>query len=220
LGYPATVQNAVEILFVRHALSTANATGIWQGQLDYPLSEEGEKQANLLAESLARKRDRISGIYSSPLSRASQTSRIVAERLRKTGNFCGEVVEMDGLKERRGGLLEGNTRDEQELKYPDLVHKFLNTTSDERWTLVGAETDKQLIERFSKEISAILSSQTSGGHPVIVTHGGCLKALLRSLLAPETLPAELQIPNTSITRLRWPDRVLQLAVTDHLDEGE
>ena len=34
-----------EISLIRHGQSTANASGIWQGQLDFPLSEEGRRQA-------------------------------------------------------------------------------------------------------------------------------------------------------------------------------
>lgn len=204
---------------MRHARSTANEAGIWQGRLDYPLSATGERQARLLAGSLTAKRDRISGIYSSPLSRASQTSRIVSERLRETGDFYGEVVELDGLKERSGGLLEGNTWTEQEFKHPDLIRKFLSLSSDKRWALVGAETDEVVRERFRLELSSILSRHPTGERVMVVTHGGCLKTILR-YLAPEALPEEFRIPNTSITRLLWPDRILQLAVADHLEDGE
>ena len=43
----------MEITFVRHGQSEANAAGRWQGQSDSPLSEHGQEQARLLAKRLA-----------------------------------------------------------------------------------------------------------------------------------------------------------------------
>jgi broad specificity phosphatase PhoE len=53
---------------VRHGQSTANARGIWQGQMEFPLSKEGRRQATLVGRALAH--EPFDGLYSSPLSRA------------------------------------------------------------------------------------------------------------------------------------------------------
>src|SRR4028119_1916033 len=90
-----------EMLLIRHAQSTANATGVWQGQLDFPLSEEGRRQAATAGRAL--KGTRISGVYTSPLSRAFETAEIVA----REAGFSGAVVPMPGLAERHGGGLGG-----------------------------------------------------------------------------------------------------------------
>ena len=42
-----------ELLLVRHGQSTANAKGIWQGQMEFPLSERGRVQAGLAGRGLS-----------------------------------------------------------------------------------------------------------------------------------------------------------------------
>src|SRR5215203_683941 len=107
-----------ELLLVRHGESTANAKGIWQGQMEFPLSERGRAQASLAGHGLSRQP--FEGLYSSPLSRAFETAEIIRDR---TG-FAGEVVPVEGLSERNGGILEGHTWAEQERRNPELARKF------------------------------------------------------------------------------------------------
>ncbi|MGH3144887.1 MAG: histidine phosphatase family protein [Rubrobacter sp.] len=204
-----------ELLLVRHGESTANARGIWQGRMEFPLSEEGRRQAALAGRALAR--DPFDGLYSSPLSRALET----AEEIRLGTGFPGEVVSLGGLSERRGGILEGHTWTEQEARNPELARKFLSIPEEERWTLVGAETDERILKRFERAISSIRSRHPGGSRMVVVSHGGVMRAFLRDLFGPETLPDAERAPNASITRIRWergeePARLLELASTRHL----
>src|SRR5215212_10121153 len=108
-----------EMLLVRHGQSTANAQGTWQGQMDFPLSKEGRRQASLAGTGLSD--EPFEGLYSSLFSRDFATAEIIRDR---TG-FAGEVVPLGGLSERRGGILEGHTWAEQEQQNPELAKKFL-----------------------------------------------------------------------------------------------
>jgi broad specificity phosphatase PhoE len=101
-----------EFLLIRHGQSTANASGVWQGQMEFPLSEEGRRQALLAGKALAG--ERLDAIYSSPLARAFETAEIIA---RETG-FQGAIVPLTGLMERHGGALEGTTHAEREARDP------------------------------------------------------------------------------------------------------
>jgi len=67
------------ILLARHGETDWNRVGRWQGHADPPLNDAGRTQAAELAERLAG--DGIAAIYSSDLMRASQTARVVADRL-------------------------------------------------------------------------------------------------------------------------------------------
>src|SRR4028118_997184 len=107
-----------ELLLVRHGQSTAKAMGVWQGQMEFPLSEEGRRQAALAGRALAR--TDYDAIYSSPLARAHETAEIVA---RESG-FSGEVVPMRGLIERHGGVLEGYSWAKQEERNPEFAHQL------------------------------------------------------------------------------------------------
>jgi broad specificity phosphatase PhoE len=200
---------------VRHGQSTANAKGIWQGQMEFPLSEEGRRQASLAARALSR--EPFQGLYSSPLSRAFETAQII----RANTGFAGEVVPVSGLSERHGGLLEGHTWAEQEQRNSELAKKFLAIPEEERWALVGAETDEEVMARFEEAISSIRARHPDGARIVIVSHGGVMRAFLRERFGPEVLPGAERAANASITRLQWGSgdpRLLEVASTAHLAE--
>ena len=204
-----------ELLLVRHGESTANAKGIWQGQMEFPLSERGRAQASLAGHGLSRQP--FEGLYSSPLSRAFETAEIIRDR---TG-FAGEVVPVEGLSERNGGILEGHTWDEQERRNPELARKFLAIPEEERWALVGAETDEEVIARFEEALSSIRALHPGGARIVVVSHGGVMRAFLRELFGPEVLPGVQRAANASITHLQWGEmgpRLLEVGSTAHLAE--
>ena len=217
---PGRASAQQEIILIRHGQSTANASGVWQGQLDFPLSEQGRLQAADTGRAL--KGTKISGVYTSPLSRAFETAQIVAWE----AGFSGEVVPMPNLMERHGGILEGHTWAEQEARNPALAKKFLSLPEEERWTLVGAETEEEILDRFKKALSAIRSRHPiPDGSIVVVSHGGVMRTFLRDLFGPTVLPGVERAPNASITRLLWdpkeqdaPPRLLELASTSHLSD--
>jgi broad specificity phosphatase PhoE len=206
-----------ELLLIRHGQSTANAMGIWQGQMEFPLSEEGCIQARRVGKALAG--ERFDGVYSSPLGRAFETAEII---VRET-SFPGAVVPVEGLTERRGGLLEGTTHAERAARNPELMNKFLELPNEERWRLVGAETDEEILHRFERALSDIRARHAAGARVVVVSHGGVMRAFLRDRFGPEILPGAVRAANASITRLEWVDdsgpRLTELASTRHLAPG-
>jgi broad specificity phosphatase PhoE len=204
-----------ELLLVRHGQSTANAKGIWQGQMEFPISERGRVQAGLAGRGLSG--EPFEGVYSSPLSRAFETAEIIRDRAR----FAGEVVPVDGLSERHGGILEGHTWAEQEQRNPELAKKFLAIPEEERWALVGAETDEEVIARFEEALSSIRVLHPGGSRIVVVSHGGVMRAFLRERFGPGVLSGAQRAANASITRLQWGERgprLLEVASTAHLAE--
>jgi broad specificity phosphatase PhoE len=204
-----------ELLLVRHGQSTANAKGIWQGQMEFPLSERGRVQAGLAGRGLSG--EPFEGVYSSPLSRAFETAEIIRDRAR----FAGEVVPVEGLSERHGGILEGHTWAVQEQRNPELAKKFLAIPEEERWALVGAETDEEVIARFEEALSSIRALHPGGSRIVVVSHGGVMRAFLRERFGPGVLPGAQRAANASITRMQWGERgprLLEVASTAHLAE--
>lgn len=208
-----------ELLLVRHGQSTANARGIWQGQMEFPLSEEGRRQARLAGRALAR--EPFDALYASPLARAFETAGIIAG---ETG-FHGAVVPVPGLMERHGGILEGHTWAEQEERDPDFARAFLSLPEEERWGLAGAETDEQVMNRFGTAIREIVDRHADGSRILVVTHGGTMRAFLRDRFGPDVLPDNQRAANASITRLRWGangagPELLELASTEHLADRD
>jgi broad specificity phosphatase PhoE len=204
-----------ELLLVRHGQSTANAKGIWQGQMEFPLSERGRAQASLAGHGLSG--EPFEGLYSSPLSRALETAEIIRDR----AGFEVQVVPVDGLSERNGGILEGHTWAEQEQRNPELAKKFLAIPEEERWALVGAETDEEVIARFEEALSSIRAIHPGGSRIVVVSHGGVMRAFLRERFGTGVLPGAQRAANASITRMQWDEtgpRLLEVASTAHLTE--
>lgn len=207
-----------QLVLVRHGQSTANASGVWQGQMEFPLSEEGRYQARLVGRALAD--EKLDAVYSSPLQRAFQT----AEAIVSEAGLSKPAIPVRGLIERAGGILEGMTWAEQERRNPDLVRKFLSIPEEERWTLVGAEPDEQVLARFEAAIAEIRDRHPDGGRVVVVSHGGAMRAFLRGRFGPGVLPGTVRAPNASVTRLEWGrngqgPELLDLASTDHLRPG-
>ena len=211
-----------EMLLIRHGQSTANASGVWQGQLDFPLSEEGRRQAASAGNAL--KGAKISGVYASPLSRVFETAEIMA----REANFSGEIIPMTGLSERHGGVLEGHTWAEQEARNPEFAKRFLALPEEERWAFAEAETDEEILERFEGALTKIrLHHPVSDGTIVVVTHGGVMRSFLRKHFGPSVLSGHERASNASITRLLYDPadpnatpRLLELASTSHLSQKE
>lgn len=212
-----------EAFFVRHGQSTANAEGVWQGQLEFPLSGLGREQARRAGAALAATGG-FSGIYTSPLARAAETAELISEELRAAGAFSGEVVALAGLTERHGGILQGRPFERTRAENPELIEKFRSLPEEEAWSLVGAETDGELMLRFGHALTSIHGRQDGLESPrtVVVAHGGVLRAFLRDAFGEGVLPGTVRAPNASLTRVVWRSlgtpELLDLASTEHLED--
>lgn len=207
-----------ELILIRHGQSTANADGVWQGRLDFPLSDTGREQAVHAGRSLAAAN--FDALYASPLSRAYETAELIA----REAGFKGVVKAEPGLVERAGGLLEGTTGEERESRIPEIMDKLSTLPEEERWSVVGAESDEEVLDRFGEAMSGFRIRHGAGSRVVVVSHGGSMRAFLRHLFGSEVLSKARRAPNASITRFSWrPDgtdpRLIELASTDHLPQS-
>lgn len=158
----------MKIYLCRHGQTTGDIEDRYGGDYDDHLTELGKTQAKELANKLQGKG--IEKIFVSPKIRALETSEI----LNQTLNVKRETIE--NLRERnQNGILTGMIRAEAKLKYPELAEKV----RDYRNTIDGAED----YESFSKRVLAALQEVTVKPLKVvaIVTHGGPIKAILRSI---------------------------------------
>lgn len=103
-----------QILLVRHGQTAWNEPGERiRGRSDVPLSEEGLAQARATARYIAA-RWPLTAVYSSPLSRAMETARAIAEAQGL------QVQPLDRLMDLSFGEWEGLTIEEVKTRYPDL----------------------------------------------------------------------------------------------------
>lgn len=150
---------------LRHGESGGNSKGVLQGQLDYPLSPAGEKQAENLAAFWKSRGINFDLISSSPLQRTSQTAQIIAEKLKVP-------LEYDPLwKERNFGQLQGVFIDKISKRDPpiDFFHPYQPIGSK-------GESQLDLYTHASQAIQNIL--RLPAGSYLIVSHGGILNKTL------------------------------------------
>lgn len=149
------------LLLVRHGESEWNAIGRWQGWADPPLSELGTRQAVVAGRSVGA----VDAIVSSDLQRARMTADIIAGEL-----GVGPVVVDAALRERHAGPWTGRTRAEIEAEWPGWLAEGKRPD--------GYEEDDSLLDRV---VPALLTLEGAGETVLIVTHGGVIGAVERSL---------------------------------------
>lgn len=169
-----------------------NREGRMQGHLDIPLSDLGLEQAEKLA--LRLKGSKFDYIYSSDLARAYTTA--------KTSFPNSEIILDKRLRERSYGIFEGKRREEyspDELKVYNAYKKdpFKNR-------LTGGENSYELFERINAWLQEIASSKKV----IAFTHGGVVRSLIREVEGKDCKITGIE--NTSISRFRYNDGVLEL----------
>lgn len=198
------------LVLVRHGESTGNVGGIIQGWHDAGLTEAGREQAEAVAARLVALRP--AALYSSPLARARDTARPLAER---SGL---EVVEIEALRERYYGEAQGLTWNEAAERWP------LGEASYHRdWAMAvpDVETLAALRERSVAVVSNLLDRH-EGELAVCVSHGGTLVQVIAHLFGlPVDVWPRVRMSNTSVTIVDGPsERPVIRTLNDicHLDD--
>ena len=153
------------IVLARHGETDWNRVGRWQGHADPPLNDAGRAQAADLAEQLVG--DGVTAVYSSDLRRASETAKVVADRLGL------DVVEDPGLREIDVGSWSGLTREEVRERYPEGFALWLGGEIGH-----DGETREELTDRVVASVERIAEAH-DGDTVLVVTHGGAIRALRR-----------------------------------------
>ena len=179
----------MRLLFVRHAESTANAEGRYQGHADFPLSEEGRGQARKLAARFRAEGFQPTHAYTSPLARASQTAAILAE------GWPLAVVEVDDLMEYDVGVLSGLTPDEATARYPglDMERAWETGLAD----IEGVESPEARAARARRVVDNAVGGHDDGDTVLMATHGGTLQHVLATLLGTDRVWG-IGIRNTAV----------------------
>jgi probable phosphoglycerate mutase len=159
------------LFIIRHGETLWNEERRAQGIQDIVLSEKGKIQAECFANRL--KEENIDFIYSSDLSRAYETAKILGNKINKPVHVISDIREMNF------GKWEGLTIDDIKLKYQDTYNIWRNTPHIAQ--IPGAETMLQVQERAMKGVYNIIKK-----HPnkniVLVSHGVAIKTIIFGLL--------------------------------------
>ncbi|MBV6396610.1 MAG: 2,3-bisphosphoglycerate-dependent phosphoglycerate mutase [Anaerolineales bacterium] len=156
------------VTFLRHGESTGNAENRFQGQADFPLTEQGRQQARALADQWRSERVAFDQCFTSPLLRAKETAEIVCTALNIPVEVDPAWMEMDN------GRMAGLRDDEMDWDEP----KFM--TPYTRFGETG-ESRLEIYLRAGRAIQSILDRKA--GRYLVVSHGGILTMTMYSILS-------------------------------------
>ncbi len=161
----------VRLILVRHGETTWNVVGRYQGQEDTPLSPRGIAQGQAAAEAL--KGTPLDAAISSPLSRAKDTCRFIAD-------LHGLSVETDArLTEISHGTWEGRYADEIKAKYPEEFQLW--HTRPELVQMPEGENLEDVRAR-AREAVEEMATRFEGKIVLVAAHDAVNKVLLCDLL--------------------------------------
>jgi probable phosphoglycerate mutase len=165
----------VKLYFVRHGESSANTLREFSNSgYKHPLTALGIEQARQAASALRGLN--ISRIYSSPVLRAVQTAKIIADALQSS------IEITEALREWSVGIYEGTT-DPQGWELHRQVQEdwFIHHKLDSR--MPGGESFVEIQERFVPFIAGLLPAQGETDQSIaLVGHGGLYLAMLPLVL--------------------------------------
>jgi broad specificity phosphatase PhoE len=176
-----------ELYLVRHGETDWNRRHRVQGLTDIPLNATGRKQARAAGELLSRRT--WDGIYTSPLSRATETATIIAG---ETG--LGSPRPVDALVERNYGEAEGLNFAEIDRRYPN------------RSEVPGQESREAVVARVVPALRELVATHP-GESLIVVSHGGAIRAVL---MAADPTKTHGMITNGSVHSFRFEEGELRL----------
>jgi broad specificity phosphatase PhoE len=161
----------MRLLLIRHGEIDSNLQKRFCGITNSPLNTNGIKQAHHLKTLL--KKEKVDLIYSSPLLRTRQTSRIVFSN--KKIRFASELKEIDF------GEIECMQVEEVKKKYPEFHRKWLANINTA--TPPGGESVRECRKRVWGFIQSLIKNKNNQNKTIaLVMHGGPIKILIAEIL--------------------------------------
>lgn len=150
---------------MRHGETERSAGHIYSGQADVPLTDAGREQARLAGERLADAG--IDAIWSSPLSRATDTAEAICRATGAPVRIDQRLIEVDY------GELEGFDRQSARDHFGSAFEQW--RTDPFKSPLPGMEPLGDALARARSAVSDALSSSSC---PLLVGHQGILRLVL------------------------------------------
>ena len=171
---PPSMENATQLILVRHGETALTKQGRYSGRGDVPLSDEGEAQAMAAGGRVAGIARDVSAVVRSPLGRCVRTAELIAAEV---GGIPVTVV--DDLIECDFGEWEGLTFAEVQERWPREMTAWLEST---RVAPPGGESFEAVAARTRSALATVLRTY-AGGVGVLVSHASPIKLILRDALA-------------------------------------
>jgi len=163
------------LVLVRHGQSEWNALGLWTGQEDVSLTEQGKAEARKAAEHL---RDiTLHKAHTSSLSRSHQTLEEIKSALSHTDL---ETVQHKALDERHYG--DYQAKNKWEIKDQIGDDEFMKLRRNWDHPVPNGETLKDVHARVLPYYEEhVLEDLKAGKNIIVAAHGNSLRALMKHL---------------------------------------
>ena len=168
----------INFYYVRHGETDSNLKNIVQGLLDTSLNKTGFKQAEEAARHI--KDLPITTIITSPLKRARETAKIIADAIDVPVVIVGE------LKDRSAGILEGKPQE-----------RWMEKWKTDKMYIDKAETFQNFSHRVERGLAKALKEP---GPILVVAHSGVYTAINKILGAH----AKDYLPNAQVLLYKAP----------------
>ena len=201
------------IVLVRHGQTEWNRVERFRGRADLPLNEVGLAQAEAAARRIAATWP-ASAVYSSPLKRAMETAKIIAEALDLA------VQPLAGLMDIDYGEWQGLSPDEVAERYGDLYTRWLE--EPHLVHIPGGESLGEVRERAMAALEEVIARH-GGQTVVLVSHQVVNKVLLCAVLGLDNSHFwHIGQENGAINVFEYGDKGFMISLlndTCHLMEG-
>jgi broad specificity phosphatase PhoE len=183
------------LYLVRHGATDANLSKpyVLQGRgMDLPLNETGRRQASCVQKLFERRS--LAAVYSSPLRRAFDTARAVAEPHRLDVGVIEALIEADV------GKWEGMSWDQIRRDFPEACEDFQRDQS--RYPYLGGESYLDVAQRAMPALNQLMDRH-AGRTILAVAHNVVIRACAATLLKmPLTNAKDIHQNNGGVTLLR------------------
>ena len=175
----------MEVYLIRHGQTDWNLAKKMQGTQDIPLNATGREQALICAKALSD--IPFEAIYTSPLSRAEETARIISDYKCHT-----PVIICQGLIEREFGEGSGMTYEQLHTtypKYPEVLPKGM-----------------ELFDTLSERVYLAVRDCAKKHHEkpiLLVSHGASINAILHRVSGGTCGTGITWLKNTCISKLEY-----------------
>ena len=173
----AGLKAPVNFFIVRHGQSEGNVAKILQGREEYPLSEEGRRQAAIRGQALKAVLSGKLPCFSSPQARAKETAQIISEQIFPNG--VDDVTFLDELVEMSLGIWTGKVWEDVRTEDPDLWSAFMARSWD---AVPKAESSRDMYDRSLRVWTALRDAAIESGadNVLVITHGGLIQWLFKT----------------------------------------
>ena len=211
----------LRLILIRHGLSSFNKEGRIQGRNDLStLTQEGQLQAETTGKTISS--IEIDAIYSSPLQRASETTKIIINQ----HSSKLEPIYTNNLLEVDLGLWSGLTKDELKKLYPEKIITWEKEPTDlsiEREDGTNFQPVKELLIQGENFLKSIFNEHSQGNKTIlIVAHNVILRCLILKLInEPAKGLRRIKLNNTSISIMNinfksWKDKQVQIECLNNI----